>query len=134
MRFYAILGIPSDADQETIRGSYRALARRYHPDRGAGASPEKFRLVVEAYQTLSDPHRRAMYDRSLQRPQHSFEITVEPLVPHARGRSGDRRSGLRARSRSIAVASADIHTWTNLFDELMDSLSEPFFFGRPWTW
>jgi curved DNA-binding protein len=39
MAFYAILGIPPNADEETIRIAFRALARRYHPDVGAGSSP-----------------------------------------------------------------------------------------------
>ncbi len=38
MTFYAILGIPPDADEETIRTAYRALARQYHPDVGEGSS------------------------------------------------------------------------------------------------
>ena len=38
MTFYAILGVPRDADQDTIRNAYKALVRRYHPDAGAGSS------------------------------------------------------------------------------------------------
>src|SRR5437588_4745992 len=88
MTLYTILGIPSDADQDAIRSSYKTLARRYHPDAGAGSSTEKFRNVVEAYETLSDPHRRAIYDRSL-RPAptpvpvrvHPLRMRPEPLIP-----------------------------------------------------
>ena len=54
MNSYGVLGVPRDADHETIRRAYRTLARRYHPDRGAGASPEKFREAVAAYVTLVD--------------------------------------------------------------------------------
>lgn len=65
MNFYAVLGIPRDADDETIRGAYRILARRYHPDRGVGSSAEKFRQVNEAYETLIDNRSRNAYDLSL---------------------------------------------------------------------
>ena len=52
MDLHAILGVPPDADEETIRTAYRILARRYHPDRGAGSSAERFRQVNEAYREL----------------------------------------------------------------------------------
>jgi curved DNA-binding protein CbpA len=54
MNCYSVLGVPSDADSETIRSAFRILARRYHPDSGSGSSAEKFRQIVEAYETLSD--------------------------------------------------------------------------------
>ncbi len=65
MNYYAILGIPRDADQEHIRNAYKLLARRYHPDTGAGSNAEKFREVAAAYATLSNPGHRAEDDRSL---------------------------------------------------------------------
>lgn len=52
MHLYTVLGIARDADDETIRSAYRILARRHHPDRGAGSSAEKFRKVNEACKTL----------------------------------------------------------------------------------
>ena len=50
MNFYAVLGISRYADAESIRNAYRDLARRYHPDRGAGSSSEMFREVNLAYE------------------------------------------------------------------------------------
>jgi len=41
MDYYVVLGIAEDADDETIRSAFRALARRYHPDVGAGSSPDQ---------------------------------------------------------------------------------------------
>jgi len=79
MDFYAILGIPRDADQETIRGAYRMLARRYHPDKGAGSSTEKFRQAAEAYETLIDPGRRHGYDLSL-RVRRPSVLRAEPMT------------------------------------------------------
>lgn len=60
---YKILGISRSADDKEIRAAYRALAKRYHPDTGAGSSEEKFREIQDAYEGLGDPARRAAYDR-----------------------------------------------------------------------
>ncbi len=62
--YYEILGVPRNADPEAIRGAYRALAKRYHPDvnKEAGAE-ERFKEVNEAYGVLSDEQRRAAYDQ-----------------------------------------------------------------------
>ena len=65
--YYVILGVPLDADPDAIRSAFRQLALRYHPDRGAGADPRAFRDISEAYGVLSDPGRRALYDRQLRR-------------------------------------------------------------------
>ena len=54
MDYYVVLGIAEDADEETVRSAFRALARRYHPDVGAGSSPIEFQRAREAYQTLAD--------------------------------------------------------------------------------
>jgi DnaJ-class molecular chaperone len=80
MNFYAVLGIPQDADEATIRDAYRILARRYHPDRGAGSSPEKFRTVNQAYTTLIDSRSRHAYDRSLHPIEHPTPVRVEPML------------------------------------------------------
>ena len=73
--YYAILGVERDADAEAIKKSYRKLARKYHPDvsKEPGAE-EKFKDVAEAYQTLSDPEKRAAYDRlGTQAPGGDFQ-------------------------------------------------------------
>jgi molecular chaperone DnaJ len=63
--YYEILGVPRDADQETIKKAYRELALKYHPDRNPGNkdAEEKFKEINEAYQVLGDPEKRAHYDR-----------------------------------------------------------------------
>lgn len=58
--YYELLGVPRDATAADIRSAYRALAKAMHPDTGGTAGT--FRLLREAYDTLSDPHRRAAYD------------------------------------------------------------------------
>jgi len=80
MDLYGILGIPIDADQATIRSAYRMLALRYHPDRGAGSSTEKFRQIADAYETLIDPGRRQGYDLSHMPPRHPAAVRIEPLI------------------------------------------------------
>ena len=62
---YAILEVSRDCTQEELKKSYRRLARQYHPDTSPGdASAEAhFKEVSQAYEILSDPERRANYDR-----------------------------------------------------------------------
>jgi curved DNA-binding protein CbpA len=82
MNYYVILGIPENADEETTRRAFRALVRRYHPDAGTGSSSEKFREIVDAYETLRDPVRRASYDSSLRAARLPKQRTsVEPIRP-----------------------------------------------------
>jgi molecular chaperone DnaJ len=61
---YDLLGVARDADAETIKRAYRQLARQYHPDVNPDpASQERFKEVSRAYEVLSDPQKRAAYDR-----------------------------------------------------------------------
>ena len=88
MDYYVVLGIAEDADEEMIRSAFRALARRYHPDVGAGSSPVEFQRAREAYETLVDPERRRRYDQLRASPQHAIVVrevivsrrVAEPLV------------------------------------------------------
>lgn len=61
--YYELLGVDRTASAADIKSAYRAKARASHPD--AGGSPAEFHQLREAYETLSDPHRRADYDRGL---------------------------------------------------------------------
>lgn len=63
--FYEILGVAKDAEQDTIKKAYRKLAMQFHPDRNPGdkASEDKFKEAANAYEILSDPQKRAAYDR-----------------------------------------------------------------------
>ncbi|KAK4352994.1 hypothetical protein RND71_028512 [Anisodus tanguticus] len=72
--FYELLGIPETGSLLEIKQAYKQLARKYHPD----VSPpdrveeytERFIRVQEAYETLSDPRMRAMYDRDMAKGIH----------------------------------------------------------------
>lgn len=63
--YYSILGVSRNASQEEIKKAFRRLARQYHPDLNPGnkEAEEKFKEINEAYSCLSDPVRRANYDR-----------------------------------------------------------------------
>ncbi len=65
--YYELLGVPRDASLETIRHVYRQLARAYHPDANPGnpVGEERLKQITEAWETLSDPARRARYDLGL---------------------------------------------------------------------
>jgi curved DNA-binding protein CbpA len=122
MYYYVVLGIAEDADEETIRSAFRALARRYHPDVGAGSSPARFQRAREAYETLVDPERRRQYDHQLRasRPQPVLVSEVIVSRPHAEPLFTSRRDSFRlARSPLAAPRYA-------LFDELMQELLASF--------
>jgi molecular chaperone DnaJ len=62
---YEVLGVPRSADESQIKKAFRALARELHPDVNTEDpdAEEKFKQAAEAYEILSDPERRATYDR-----------------------------------------------------------------------
>lgn len=62
--YYDVLGIERDASEEDIKKAFRKLALEFHPDRNrSDGAEERFKEVNEAYQALSDPSKRAAYDR-----------------------------------------------------------------------
>ena len=128
MNYYVVLGIAEDADSDAIRSAFRALARRYHPDTGAGSSTAEFRRVLEAYETLSDPARRRRHDRDLQGsrvgPGATGELiarsryVAEPLIT-------PRAAGFAHRRAAMRPLLLD-----ELFEELFRSMDDDWF----WRW
>jgi curved DNA-binding protein CbpA len=120
MNCYSVLGVPSDADSETIRSAFRILARRYHPDTGSGSSAEKFRQIVEAYETLSDTVRRQAHDHALLSVQPRMMVEVEPMVG---------RRSYTASPHTLFYSSRPLFTsdLDRMFDELVRSFQDNFF-------
>ena len=98
--YYLILGVSRNECAEGIREAFRELALKFHPDRAGPGTKSFFQEIIEAYETLSDPTRRASYDRGLQHATRESrgpasgkvrygtpqsQVPVEPLVPE-RGR------------------------------------------------
>ncbi len=80
---YRVLGVARSADSQIIRRAFRRLAKRYHPDVGTG-DVTRFREISEAYQILSDPRRRAEYDKTLpstRRTQPSPSVSPQQPPP-----------------------------------------------------
>lgn len=72
-RYYDVLGVNSDASEEDIRKAYRRFSLANHPDRGGKS--EKYHEAREAYETLSNPHTRLIYD---EKHRVSFSPTMRP--------------------------------------------------------
>jgi molecular chaperone DnaJ len=62
--YYDVLGVPRSASADELKAAFRRLARQYHPDVNKEAdAEERFKEINEAYAVLSDPEKRAAYDR-----------------------------------------------------------------------
>ena len=61
---YAILGVEPDADEVTIKSAYRKQARIWHPDVNDNSQESivRFKEITEAYEVLTDSHKRSKYD------------------------------------------------------------------------
>ena len=116
MNYYVVLGVPQNADTDSIRRAFRALARRYHPDAGEGSSADRFRDILTAYETLNDPTRRGHYDRILLRRPAPRPTVVEPLTAHAAPEP------MLSRRNVAHTNSLDGPLATTSLDELIDEL------------
>src|SRR5215472_1861830 len=63
--YYAILGVPVDADNDTLKRAYRQLARRYHPDLAGPEGAIQMKRINRAYDVLSDPEKRLNDDMTI---------------------------------------------------------------------
>ncbi len=62
--YYAVLGVKKDASEGDIKKAYRKLARKHHPDINPGdkQAEEKFKIISQAHEALSNPEKRKIYD------------------------------------------------------------------------
>ena len=98
--YYAILGVPRNATPEEIKEAYWRLAKEYHPDKNPSPkAEERFKLINEAYQVLSDPAKRAEYDALY---DMLMSRASAPTGPEARG-SHVAGYGFRLRIQEVLV-------------------------------
>jgi curved DNA-binding protein CbpA len=128
MNCYVVLGVQPNADADTIRRAFRALARRFHPDVGVGSSADRFRDIVTAYETLNDPERRRRHDGMLQHQRARITQIVESL----RGQNAPEPmiSGQKGVGPFGGVAPRSLTRLDELFDEWVRSWNEGLFIGR----
>jgi hypothetical protein len=78
---YDVLSVDPDASAEEVRAAFHRLSKKVHPDKGG--SDALFCLVSDAYEVLSDPARRAAYDRWLRLPPRPLPRDAGPQGPFA---------------------------------------------------
>jgi curved DNA-binding protein CbpA len=122
LNYYVVLGIAEDADGDMIRSAFRALARQYHPDAGAGSCATEFQRAREAYETLGDPERRRLYDRQLRAARVVPVIIKESIVsrPVAEPLFAARPGTFGFRSTRVSF------TRSSFFDDLIAELFASF--------
>ena len=82
--YYSVLGVSRDASQEEIKRAYFEAAQKLHPDKNTAAGEtELFLGAQQAYEALSNPKRRALYDATLP-PQKKISLPYEYKLIHSR--------------------------------------------------
>src|SRR5256885_13961873 len=88
--YYEMLGVKKSASAEDIRKAFRKLARKYHPDVNPGdkTAEEKFKIISEANDVLSDPKKRKVYDQL-----GFYSDNIDPAAAEAYANAGASSSG-----------------------------------------
>lgn len=107
--YYKMLGVPENASAEDIKKGYRRMAMKYHPDRNSGSlvADEIFKKVKGAYDVLSDPSKRAMFDKQLR---------MQPKAPP--------KAAAAKEAPTSTAPKAEKYTWQS-FDEKPDVKPQP---------
>ena len=104
---YATLGIPPDAEEETIRAAYKALVVQYRPRRFPGAKEEARRRLLDvntAYEVLTDPQRRHRYDFHRRIRERTDPLSNPPPANSFPSFTGTLRAASRLRQRRRRLA------------------------------
>lgn len=111
--YYQILGVDKNASEEEIKSAYRKLAMKWHPDRWVNEpddkkkeAEEKFKEIAEAYETLSDPDKKARYDNPTSEGFGGFGGFEEGFNPFT-GRGFDPFGMFRNRQKQRVVVVGD---------------------------
>ena len=117
--YYKMLGIPENATQDEVKKGYRRMAMKYHPDKHGGSlvANEIFKKVKDAYDVLSDPKQRAMFDRQL-----SMQPKVKPAAQAQPQAKAQARPTPQPQAKP-APDNAKKYTWEN-FDQKKDAPKE----------
>ncbi|MCW5944061.1 MAG: molecular chaperone DnaJ [Fimbriimonadaceae bacterium] len=123
---YEALGVPREASADEIKSAYRRLARKYHPDVNPGdpSAEEKFKEIGQAYAILSDPEKRARFDRfgSVDDlPDNPFAgggVQFSDLFDMFFGGGGADFGGSRGRSTAVDGEDLQAHVVLQLADVL----------------
>lgn len=92
--YYKTLGIAKGATDEDIKKAYRKQALKWHPDKNkSAAAEEKFKEIAEAYEVLSDPKKREVYDQYGEEGNvflswlyvTAYERRQKPVIEHGAG-------------------------------------------------
>jgi len=83
--YYAVLEVTQRENLDGIHKAFRRLAKQCHPDRAGAHATGRFRAILEAYQVLSDPQQRRLYDEAVNGSR--ARMAPEPLVVQRHQRS-----------------------------------------------
>ena len=114
--YYSVLCVEPSASAEEIRKAFRALAKKYHPDRAGDTNTTNFQEINEAYETLSSP---------LKRKRHDAELHIrETMKKAARGKTGEFAPGTlreeaaaRLRPRGASVMPEIMEVFNAFFED-----------------
>lgn len=112
--YYSILGITREAKEPEVKKAYRRLARKYHPDVNPGdkGSEERFKKVQEAYDVLSDPKKRAIYN------QYGFYSENFKGAPGDGGRGFSQGSGSGFDFKGFDFSGSGGSSFSDIFSDL----------------